>query len=147
MLKVNLINTFVTAMGKFDVRIIQNGLDTMGPKRQESENVYIPSVSILAQAFAAHRSVNNDRGARGYNATLCFGTCKAGFCQGASVCGFGAQCCCESDMGGLSQENREAWETRTPNTPSGHNKRKNKMIKWGGDTTENHTANSMFSFS
>ena len=91
MLKVILIKTFVTAMGKFDVRIIQNGLDTMGPKIQETENVHIPSVSILAQAFAAHRSVNNDRGARGYNATLCFGTCKAGFCQGASVCGFGVR--------------------------------------------------------
>ena len=77
--------------GKFDVRIIQNGLDTMGPKIQETENVYIPSVSFLAQAFAAHRSVNNDRGARGYNATLCCGTCKAGFCQGASVCGFGVR--------------------------------------------------------
>ena len=89
MLKVIMIKTFVTAMGKFDVRIIQNRLDTMGPKIQEIENVYIPSVSILAQAFAAHRSVNNDRGARGYTATFCFGTCKAGFCQGASVCGFG----------------------------------------------------------
>jgi len=81
MLKVILMKTFVTAMGKFDVCIIQNGPETMGPKIPETENVYIPSVSILVQAFAAHRSVNNDRGARGYNATLCFGTCKAGFCQ------------------------------------------------------------------
>ena len=57
MLKVILIKTFVTAMGKFDVRIVQNVQDTMGPKIQETEHVYIPFVSILVQAFAAHRSV------------------------------------------------------------------------------------------
>ena len=58
----------------------------MRPKTQETESNYSPSVSILAEAFGAHRSFSNDRGAPGYNATLCSGTRKAGFCPGASVC-------------------------------------------------------------
>ena len=39
---------------------------TCDPKHKKRKVNYSPSVSILAEAFGAHRSFSNDRGARGW---------------------------------------------------------------------------------
>ena len=39
---------------------------TCDPKHKKQKVNYSPSVSILAEAFGAHRSFSNDRGARGW---------------------------------------------------------------------------------
>jgi len=42
------------------------GQTTYDPKHKKQKVNYSPSVSIWAEAFGAHRSFSNDRGARGW---------------------------------------------------------------------------------